>query len=144
LFSLRGRWGGWSTSRPSRFSPGKKTRYPFYMKMGSPGPIWTIAERFASQRDSIPEPYNLHHNDWAIPARTYNAMLTSPLFFPPLTRLIVKLLVRTTVYLITVLTEYTFLIPLTKLELKFSCVPHLDHRHCNKCNTFCYCTRTDI
>jgi hypothetical protein len=27
-------WGGWSTPRPGRFTPGKKTRYPLYRRLG--------------------------------------------------------------------------------------------------------------
>jgi len=27
---------GWSTPRPSRFSPGKEKRYPFYMRLDEP------------------------------------------------------------------------------------------------------------
>jgi hypothetical protein len=28
--------GGWSTTRPGRFTPGKETRYPMYRKLGGP------------------------------------------------------------------------------------------------------------
>jgi hypothetical protein len=27
---------GWSTPRPSRFTPGKETRYPLYRRLGGP------------------------------------------------------------------------------------------------------------
>jgi hypothetical protein len=29
-------WGGWSTPRPGRFTPGKETRYPLYRRLGGP------------------------------------------------------------------------------------------------------------
>jgi hypothetical protein len=32
----RGRWGGWSTPRPGRFTLGKETRYPLYRRLGGP------------------------------------------------------------------------------------------------------------
>jgi len=34
FFNLATRWGGWSTTRPGRFTPGKETRYPLYMRVG--------------------------------------------------------------------------------------------------------------
>jgi hypothetical protein len=38
--------GGWSTSRPGRFTSGKETRYPLYMTLGGPqsrsGPVRKI------------------------------------------------------------------------------------------------------
>jgi hypothetical protein len=35
FFNLSARWGGWSTPRPGRFTPGK-IRYPLYWKLGGP------------------------------------------------------------------------------------------------------------
>jgi hypothetical protein len=29
-------WGGWSTPRPGRFTPGKETRYPSYRRLSGP------------------------------------------------------------------------------------------------------------
>jgi hypothetical protein len=102
-------------------------------KWVSPGPVWKSAERF-------PPPVRIRSPGRA--AFTITTELSRPTritwswhhcFF--LTRLIVKQLVRPISYLITALTEYTFLMRHTELELKFSCVSHLDLRHCNKCNT---------
>jgi hypothetical protein len=36
FFNFGPRWGGWSTPRPGRFTPGKETRYPFYRRLGGP------------------------------------------------------------------------------------------------------------
>ena len=36
FFNLGARWGGWSTPRPGRFTPGKETRYPLHMRLGGP------------------------------------------------------------------------------------------------------------
>jgi len=33
-YNLSARWGGWSTPRPSRFTPGKETQYPLYRRLG--------------------------------------------------------------------------------------------------------------
>ena len=35
-FNLGARWGGWSTPRPGRLTPGKETRYQFYRRLGGP------------------------------------------------------------------------------------------------------------
>jgi len=34
FFNLGARWGGWSTPRSGRFTPGKDTRYPLYRRLG--------------------------------------------------------------------------------------------------------------
>ena len=50
--------GGWSTSRPGRFTPGKDP-VPIVKEAGwAPGPVYMGAENLASHRDSIPEPPN--------------------------------------------------------------------------------------
>ena len=36
FFCFGTRWGGWSTPRPGRFTPVKKTRYLFYRRLGGP------------------------------------------------------------------------------------------------------------
>ena len=36
FFNLNSRWGGWSTPRPGRFTPGKDTRFPLYRRLGGP------------------------------------------------------------------------------------------------------------
>ena len=50
------RRGGWSTSRPGRFTPGKDP-VPIVQEAGwVTRPVWTGAENLASHRDSIPGP----------------------------------------------------------------------------------------
>ena len=34
FFNLGTRWGGWSTHRPGRFTPGKERGYPLYRRLG--------------------------------------------------------------------------------------------------------------
>jgi hypothetical protein len=34
--NLGARWGGWSTPRTGRFTPGRETRYWFYRRLGGP------------------------------------------------------------------------------------------------------------
>ena len=36
FFNLGARWGGCSTPRPGRFTPGKETRYPLYRRLSGP------------------------------------------------------------------------------------------------------------
>ena len=36
FFNLGARWGGWSTPRSGRFTPGKEIRYPSYRRLGGP------------------------------------------------------------------------------------------------------------
>ena len=56
FFYLGVRWGGWSTSRPGRFTP-RKDPVPIVQEVGlAAGPVWTGAENFAPHRDSIPGP----------------------------------------------------------------------------------------
>ena len=44
---LSGRWNGWSTSRPGRFTTGKDP-VPIVQEAGwAPGPVWTGAENLA-------------------------------------------------------------------------------------------------
>jgi hypothetical protein len=46
--------GGWSTSRPGRFTPGKNP-VPFVLVAGwAPGPVWTGAENLASHKGFDP------------------------------------------------------------------------------------------
>jgi hypothetical protein len=58
--------GGWSSTRPGRFTPGK-TQYPLYRRLGWPQsrsgrvrkislPHQDFAENFSPHRDSIPGP----------------------------------------------------------------------------------------
>ena len=49
-------WGGWSTPRPGRFTPGKDP-VPIVQKAGlAPGPEWMGEENLAPDRHSIPGP----------------------------------------------------------------------------------------
>ena len=55
-FNLGGRWGGWSTSRPGRFTPGKDP-VPIVQEAGwAPGPVWTSAENLAPTGFRSPDP----------------------------------------------------------------------------------------
>jgi hypothetical protein len=46
------RWGGWSTPRSGRFTPGKGP-LPIVWESGwAPGPVWTDAENLAPYRNS--------------------------------------------------------------------------------------------
>jgi hypothetical protein len=59
FFNLGARWGGWSTPRPGRFTPGKDP-VPIVQAAGwAPGPVWTGAENLAPHRESIPGPSSL-------------------------------------------------------------------------------------
>jgi hypothetical protein len=68
FFHLGARWGGWSTPRRWRFTPGKDTRYRVYRMLGGPrAGLVGWAENLASHRDSIPDrqarserPYTSH------------------------------------------------------------------------------------
>ena len=47
FFNLGARWGGWSTPRHGRFTPGKDP-VPIVQEAGwSPGPVWTDTENRA-------------------------------------------------------------------------------------------------
>ena len=49
FFNFGPRWGGWSTPRPGRFTPGKETPVPILQEAGwAPGPVWTGAENLAA------------------------------------------------------------------------------------------------
>ena len=64
--------GGWSTSRPGRFTPGKGP-LPMVQEAGwAPGPIWTGAENFAPPGfdPRTFQPVASCYTDYAIPAHT--------------------------------------------------------------------------
>ena len=43
FFNLGSRWGGWSTTRPGRFTRGKQSRYPLCKGLGGPqGRSWRL------------------------------------------------------------------------------------------------------
>ena len=57
--------GEWSAARPGRTLPPRKTRYPFYRRLGGPqGPVWT-GGKSRPHRDSIPD--RLPRSSVAIP-----------------------------------------------------------------------------
>jgi hypothetical protein len=56
FFNLGARWGGWSTPRPGRFTPGEATRSIVEEAAWTLGPVWTGAENLAPNRNSNPEP----------------------------------------------------------------------------------------
>ena len=47
FFNLGARWGGWSTSRPGRFTPGKDPVSIVQETGWAPGPVWTGVENLA-------------------------------------------------------------------------------------------------
>ena len=63
--------GEWLTPRPDRFTPGKETRYLFYMRLGGPQG-WSERVRNISSppgfnRRTV-QPVASRYTDWAIPA----------------------------------------------------------------------------
>jgi hypothetical protein len=68
FFNLGTRWGGWSTPRAGRFTPGKDP-VPIVQEAGwAPGPVWTGAENLAPTGFRSPDrparsesPYRLHY-----------------------------------------------------------------------------------
>jgi hypothetical protein len=63
--------GGWLTTRPDRFTPGKETRYPFYGTLGGPqyrsGRVTKISPAPGFD-PRIGYPIASRYNDYAIPA----------------------------------------------------------------------------
>jgi hypothetical protein len=54
-FNIGARWGGWSTPRPGRFTPGKDP-IPIVKETGwAPRPVWTGAQNLAPHWDSTPD-----------------------------------------------------------------------------------------
>ena len=47
FFNLGARWGGWSTPRPGRFTPGKEPVPIVQEARWAPRPVWTDAENLA-------------------------------------------------------------------------------------------------
>jgi hypothetical protein len=41
-FNIGARWGGWSTPRPGRFTPGKDLESIVWETECAPGPVWTV------------------------------------------------------------------------------------------------------
>ena len=57
FFYLGVRWGGWSTPRSGRLTPGKYNRYPLYRRLGgAPRPVWTGTENLAPPPIGIRSP----------------------------------------------------------------------------------------
>ena len=53
--NLGARWGGWSTLRPNRFTPGKEP-VPILQEAGwAPGPLWTGTENLGPTGILFPE-----------------------------------------------------------------------------------------
>jgi hypothetical protein len=71
--------GGWSTSRPGRFTPGKETRYPLYRRLGGPQGRSGRIQKIPSPPGFDPrtvQPVASHYTDWAIPAHPTHPVLT--------------------------------------------------------------------
>jgi hypothetical protein len=73
FFNLGTRWGGWSTPRPGRFTPGKETRYPLHRTMGGPqgrsGRVPNISPPPGLDPRTV-QHVPCRYTDWAIPAHT--------------------------------------------------------------------------
>jgi hypothetical protein len=71
FFNLGARWGGWSTPRPCRFTPGKVTRYPLHTKLGGPqcrsGRVRKISPPPGFDPRTV-QPVASRYTDYAIPA----------------------------------------------------------------------------
>ena len=75
FFYIGARWGGWSSPRVGRFTPGKDP-VPIVQEAGwAPGPVWTGAENLAPHWDSIPGSSSLQRV--AVPTE-----LSRPTYFP--------------------------------------------------------------
>jgi hypothetical protein len=67
--------GGWSKQRPSRFTPGKETRYPFYRRLGGPqgrsGLVRNISPPPGFDTRTV-QPVAGRYTDWANPVQDYS------------------------------------------------------------------------
>jgi hypothetical protein len=63
--------GGWSTSRPGRFTPGKETRYPLHRRLGGPqnmsGGLRKISPTLGFDPRTV-QPLTSCYTDSAVPA----------------------------------------------------------------------------
>jgi hypothetical protein len=70
--------GGWSTSRPGRFTPGKESRYPLYRRLGGPqgrsGRVRKISPPLGLDPRTV-QPVASRYTDWAIPAHVVLAVV---------------------------------------------------------------------
>jgi hypothetical protein len=78
FFNPGTRWGGWSTPRPGRFTPGKDTRYPLYRRLGGPqgrsGRLLKISPPPGFDPRTV-QPVASRYTDYAIPAHEDNKIL---------------------------------------------------------------------
>jgi hypothetical protein len=71
FFNFGARWGGWSTPRPGRFTPGKESRYPLYRRLRGPQGRSGQGQRISPPPGFDPrtvQPVMTRYSDWAIPA----------------------------------------------------------------------------
>jgi len=70
FFNPGARWGGWSTPRPGRFTPGKDPVLGVQQAGWAPKPVWTGTENLASPPEFDPrtvQAVESLYNEYAIP-----------------------------------------------------------------------------
>ena len=70
--------GGWSASRPGRFTPGKETRYPWYRRLGVPQGRSGRVRKVSPPQGFDPRTFQAvarRCTDYAIPAPTHGPPL---------------------------------------------------------------------
>ena len=75
FFNLATRWSRWSTTRPGRFTPGKETRYPSYMRVGGGKGQSRRVQKISPTPGFYPRtvpPAASRCTDYATPAHTTN------------------------------------------------------------------------
>ena len=83
--------GGWLTTRPDRFTPGKETRYPFYGRLGGPqcqsGRVTKISPALGFD-PRTGHPIASRYTDYAIPALSSALLMEILVVFLRLSKLI--------------------------------------------------------
>ena len=72
-FNLGARWGGCSTSRPNRFTPGKKPVPILYEAEWTPGSFWMLRKNSPPRvfEPRTVQPVAGHYTDYAIQPHSY-------------------------------------------------------------------------
>ena len=68
FFKLGAKWGGWSTPRPGRFTPGKEARYLLYRRLGGRRGWSGRARKVQPPPGQDPQPVASRFTDYDIPA----------------------------------------------------------------------------
>jgi hypothetical protein len=69
FLNLGARWGGWSTPRPGRFTPGKDLVSIVWETGWAPGPVWRGAENLDPTGIRSPNRSESRYTAYAIPAQ---------------------------------------------------------------------------